>query len=298
MYDGPIIDAHMHLWDLANGYRWLTERDANFERLIGNYDKLRRDFLAPDYITMTAGCNVAKSVHVQAFGFPDNPVGETAWLEQQADRYGYPSAVVAYADLTDPGIAETLREHCAFRRVRGVRMPLNYDAAPWRRMAVRGDYMRDARWRGGFALLAPQGLSFDMQLYDHQVPDAVALARDFPETTIVIEHLAWPTDPAGGYDRWSGYLAALAECPQASMKLSGIGCVFGKSDPAVPRRYLRRAVEIFAAERCLFGSNCPPDTLFYEFSELVARYKEALADLSPREQHAIFFGTAEHVYRL
>jgi predicted TIM-barrel fold metal-dependent hydrolase len=38
MYSGPIIDTHMHLWDLANGYAWLNAPDPNFERLIGNYE--------------------------------------------------------------------------------------------------------------------------------------------------------------------------------------------------------------------------------------------------------------------
>ncbi len=58
-------------------------------------------------------------------------------------------------------------------------------------MTDRGDYMRDAQWRRGFALLSDYGLSFDLQMYDLQTADAVALAQYFPETTIVIEHLAW-----------------------------------------------------------------------------------------------------------
>jgi predicted TIM-barrel fold metal-dependent hydrolase len=44
MYTGPVIDTHMHLWDLANGYPWLSNPDPAFERLIGNYDRLRRNF--------------------------------------------------------------------------------------------------------------------------------------------------------------------------------------------------------------------------------------------------------------
>jgi predicted TIM-barrel fold metal-dependent hydrolase len=73
-------------------------------------------------------------------------------------------------------------------------MLLNYDRKAWRRMADRGDYMHDPQWQKGFALLSRHGLVFDMQIYDHQAPDAVALARGFPDTTIVVEHLAWPVD--------------------------------------------------------------------------------------------------------
>ena len=80
MYTGPIIDTHMHFWDLANAYPWLNNRDPAIERLIGKYELLRHNFLAPDYFAMTRGWNVVKSVHIQAFGFPDDPVGETEWL--------------------------------------------------------------------------------------------------------------------------------------------------------------------------------------------------------------------------
>jgi predicted TIM-barrel fold metal-dependent hydrolase len=298
IYTGPIIDAHMHLWDLANGYEWLTHPQPDFERLLGNYDRLRRNFLVPDYASRTSGWKVVKSVHVQAFGFPGDPVAETHWLQQQADRFGYPHGIVAYVDLSDARVEETLRGHCAHANVRGVRMPLNYDAAPWRRMADRGDYMRDTQWRKGFALLAAHGLSFDMQIYHHQAPDAVALARDFSDTAIVVEHLVWPTDPSANFEIWRRHLEALAECPNVFLKVSGIGVVFGRSAPDLIRRYLRRAVATFGPERCLFGSNCPPDTLCYDFETLIGAYLEAFSDLSPQAHHDLFCGTAQRVYRL
>ncbi len=53
MYTGPIIDNHMHFWDLSNDYPWLNNRDPAIERLIGNYEALRHNFLAPDYFAMT-----------------------------------------------------------------------------------------------------------------------------------------------------------------------------------------------------------------------------------------------------
>jgi predicted TIM-barrel fold metal-dependent hydrolase len=299
VYAGPVIDTHMHLWDLANGYPWLNKPDPAFARLIGNYDQLRRDFLAPDYVALTRDANVVKSVHIQAFGFLDDPLAETTWLGAQTRRYGYPTGIVAYADLMDPRLDETLRRHCEGGDVRGVRMPLNYDAEPWRRMADREDYMRDTQWRKGFALLSRHGLVFDMQIYDHQAHDAVALARNFPDTTIVVEHLAWPIDLSeSGFERWVQYVTSLAECPNVFMKMSGIGCVFQRSRRALVLRYLRQAVATFGAARCMFGSNCPPDTLYYGFAELMETYRDACSSLSTSEQHDVFHGTAQRVYRL
>jgi predicted TIM-barrel fold metal-dependent hydrolase len=300
MYSGPIIDSHMHLWDLANGYAWLNGPDPTLERLIGNYDALRHNFLPPDYAALIRGHNVLKSVHVQAFGFPENPAGETAWLQAQADRYGYPHGIVAFADLSDPDVEDTLRKHRAYRNVRGIRVPLNFDQAVWRRMTDRGDYMRDAQWRRGFALLSRYDLSFDVQIYDHQAPDAADLARAFPETTLIVEHLGWPitNESALGFEHWAERLTLLAECPNVFLKASGVGCVFHGAEPALIRQYLHRAVAIFGPQRCLFGSNCPPDTLFYDFSALLAAYADAFSDLTPEAQRAVFCDNAQRVYRL
>lgn len=298
MYTGPIIDSHMHLWDLANGYAWLSDRDPNMESLFGNYDKLRHNFLVPDYVALIGGFNVVKSVHVQAFGFPGNPVGETEWLEQQATENGFPQGIVAYANLADPGVDEVLRRHCERANVRGLRMPLNYADEPWRRMTDRGDYMRDEQWRRGFALLSRHGLAFDLQMYDHQTPDAVALAQDFPETTIVVEHLAWPIDlSADGFKRWSERLISLAQCANVVLKVSGIGCIFRAETHLIPR-YLKQAIATFSPERCMFGSNCPPDTVFHDFAWLLKSYMYAVSDCSPEQQRQFFYGTAERVYRL
>ena len=64
------------------------------------------------------------------------------------------------------------------------------------------------------------------------------------------------------------------------------------------RRYLRQAVATLGADRCMFGSNCPPDTLFYDFGALVGVYMEAFSDRSAADQHDLFCGTAFRVYRL
>ncbi|WP_245340592.1 hypothetical protein [Mesorhizobium sp. WSM4313] len=47
--------------------------------------------------------------------------------------------------------------------------------------------MESPQWRRGFARLAPLGLSFDLQLYWPQMDMALALARAFPDTSIVLE---------------------------------------------------------------------------------------------------------------
>lgn len=43
--------------------------------------------------------NVVKSVHVQANYDPSDPVGESRWLQEQADRARFPHAIVGHAGM-------------------------------------------------------------------------------------------------------------------------------------------------------------------------------------------------------
>src|SRR5882724_10593372 len=61
----PIIDGHMHLWDIdKNYYPWLTDQMRAL--WIGDYAKIRRNYLVSDYLRDAEGENVVKSVHLQA----------------------------------------------------------------------------------------------------------------------------------------------------------------------------------------------------------------------------------------
>lgn len=192
MYNDNIIDTHMHLWDLRNNYPWLMSNVPTLIRLGGNYDKLKHSFLAEDYIKESQKQKITKSIHIEAFGFKGNPVLETQWLQKQADQCGFPHGIIARAELHEPDIKTILKQHCQYPNVRGIRMALNYHHEPDLCMADRGNYLKDAKWKKGFALLEEYHLVFDLQIYDHQLEEAALLAQTFPNINIIIEHLAWP----------------------------------------------------------------------------------------------------------
>jgi predicted TIM-barrel fold metal-dependent hydrolase len=299
MYNDEIIDTHMHLWDLKNNYHWLNSNVPDFEKLIGNYDSLRHNFLPDDYHALVKNHKIVQSVHVQAFGFPDDPVAETQWLQDQANRYGFPHGIVAFANLAEADVGEILEQHARFPGVRGIRMPLNYHVTPYRRMADRGDYMADKQWRKGFALLADYDFSFDVQIYDHQIQDVTNLAEAFPHIKMIIEHFAWPTDlSAHGFALWKKRVASLVKFPNIYMKLSGIGCVFQHLEAQRISDYIDTALKLLGVDRCMFGSNCPPDTLFYTFDNLMTFYKKALLNFSTADQYKFFYLNAKKNYRL
>src|SRR5207244_3088138 len=80
-------------------------------------------------------------------------------------------------------------------RFRGIRQSAALDADPAASKYSTNPpahlYLRDDFQRG-FAQLAPRRLTFDVGCFFHQIPEVTALARAFPETTIILNHLGGP----------------------------------------------------------------------------------------------------------
>ena len=92
------------------------------------------------------------------------------------------------------------------------------------------DLLGDGKFRRGFAQLARLGLSFDAWVYHPQLDELAALARAFPNVTIVLNHIGAPlgVGPYAGkrdevFQVWSQGIAAISTCPNVAIKLGGVG---------------------------------------------------------------------------
>ncbi len=172
------------------------------------------------------------------------PVGEVEFANGVAAMTasgGYGEAqvcagIVGYADLTLGAPVEKVLEAqiaAGGGRFRGIRFiaATHPDQAQWGSMVMRPEgLLTDPRVREGFARLAPLGLSFDAWLYHTQLGDLVDLARAFPETLIVLDHVGGPIGLgryAGKRDEvftdWQAGIRELARCPNVHIKLGGLG---------------------------------------------------------------------------
>lgn len=287
-YQGQIIDAHMHLWETVNGYEWLPKIAEG---------ALNHNFFMRDYLEMAKGEAISQSVYIECGGFPHNPVLETRWVQEQADLYGGPQAIIGFAELDSPDFEKILKGHLQYPNFRGIRMPLNYVAGCFG--AKREDYMQDRAWRKGYALLAKYHLPFEMQIFDTQIPEAMEIARLFPDTPIILEHLGWPVEATWSYlPTWKNRLAAMAQYPHVFLKISCLGWIFPKGEESLILAYLKEALSLFGPGRCLVGSNCPPDRYHLPFDEIFQIMKKALSPYSAKDQQKVFYGNAKHLYRL
>ena len=172
--------------------------------------------------------------------------------------------------------------------------------------------------REGFAQLAPLGLSFDAFMYHPQLPELIDLARAFPATPIVLNHVGAPIG-LGRYKGkrdavfadWSARIRELAACPNVHVKLGGLGMrMFGfdvhegelppssEQLAALWRPYIETCISAFGPRRAMFESNFPVDKGSYGYGVFWNACKRLAQGASASEKADLFHGTASRVYRL
>ena len=297
--DFPIVDPHQHFWDLGrNYYPWLCDpKPVHFR--YGDYSSLKRNYLPPDYLSDAGALKIVKTVHVQANWDPTDPAGETRWLIDVPREYGYPHASVGAAYFDREDNADVLAKHAKSALTRGVR---NFPAtAETSAQAARGGpgSMDDPKWRDGYALLQKYGFSFDLQTPWWHLDAAAALARDFPKTQMIVVHAGMPADrSAEGLAAWRAALETVAQEPNVAIKISGIGRAGLPWTLTANGGIIRDAINIFGAERAMFASNYPVDSLAGSFQMIYGGFRAAVSNRQIEERRMLFHDNAVRIYRL
>ena len=283
----PIVDAHQHFWDpRVNYHPWLCDPEPIAFRY-GDYAALRRPYLPADYFADAKGFDVAKTVYIETEWDPRDPLGETEWVERLQRETGFPTVMVAQAWLDRDDAASLLERQATFAFVRGVRHK------------PRRGQMRDARWCAGYARLARLGLRFDLQAPWSELADAAELCRAFPDTQLILNHTGLPADrSAAGIAGWKRALASLAACPNAAIKISGLGVPGQQWTPALNRELVLAAIEAFGTGRAMFASNFPVDGLCGGFAEIYSGFREIVKDFPGPEQRRLFRDNALRIYAM
>jgi predicted TIM-barrel fold metal-dependent hydrolase len=239
---------------------------------------LRKRYLVEDYRADNAGWHVVRGVYVEAEWDPRDPVGEMTFISRVREKSDFPTVAIAQAWLHREDCAAVLQAHAQHDFVRGIRHK------------PKPGMMDDARWRAGYARLAALGLHFELQAPWCQLEEAARLARDFPDTGIVLNHTGLPLDPE--ISGWKSAMAALAACPNVTVKISGLGRVTRK------REVILSTIEVFGTARAMFASNFPVDGLCSSFDEIYRCFDEVTRGIADSERRALFHDNAVRIYRM
>lgn len=298
-----MIDAHQHFWQVGRfDYPWMKSDN----------EILYRDYLPAQLEPVLRENGVNKTVLVQA----SNSVAESRWLLQLADEHSFIAGVVGWVDLMSLETASQLEELTAHPKFKGVRHLV--ESEPHDDWLVHGEVLN------GLKLLAAFDLSYDLLVHTRHLPYARQVAEECPELSLVIDHLAKPPIATGEFAEWARELKPLAAFPNVHCKLSGLVTEAVGARAARPhsspgsrsesageppalrlewhiedlRPYVDYALEIFGAERLMFGSDYPVCLLAASYKQVLESFQELTKNLSTADQDRIFGGNAASFYRL
>jgi len=348
----PIVDPHIHQWDPLN-----TPHAAAFlVKVFGRYptlmDKMVRllkpkpvieflgltdyglaPYLPADFKKDCGPYTVESAVHIEA-GWHEHEglgvVNETKWVNQLpfAEQGIKLSTIVGTADPRSKQFPDILAAHQASSpQFSGIRkMASFHDDKGIYRWADQPALYTDKKFLTGFEHLAKTSLTFDAWTYSTQINEVSTLAKAFPETPIVIDHLATPAglfgpvgrrtgktenERAGIFSRWKDDIAHLAECPNVHAKISGLmmpvlGHSFHKTRQLATADNMvtllspmvDHAMNVFGHERIIYASNFPMDKVSARLTDIIEAYIKMINPYGDVALESVFRGNAKKFYRI
>jgi L-fuconolactonase len=279
----PIVDTHLHIWDLTRlRYPWLA-----------GVPMLNRNHLIEDYRCACGSVPVAKMVFVQCECDPAQFRKEVEWVSEVARQDDRIRGIVAWAPLENGDAAEPdVARLAANPLVKGIRRIIQFESDIG--FCLRPDFVR------GVQLLHGHGFSFDLCINHLQLANTIKLGRQCPDVAFVLDHIGKPDIKAGLLDPWRDELRALAEMENVSCKLSGLATEadHAKWTPGELRPYIDHVIDCFGFDRVLFGGDWPVSTQATDYPRWVTTLDDALRGCSPGELQNVYVGNAERFYRV
>ena len=291
----PIIDTHVHFWDMATlglGMKWVWLEKEFVHPILGDIDAMKSvKYTIDSVVAESRFADVSGFVHVQAALGSEDPVSETRWLTDMRKNSSVPFTIVAHADLgTDQAIAQ-LDGHGESPYLAGVR---DFAAES---ILASGEI--NSVYEESLRVLSQRGLVFDLDCEWMNMPAATALARRHPDLAIVLEHIGFPRARDTEYfENWKRSLNELASAENVTVKISGLAMTDPHFTKDSLRPWVEACVEAFGPDRCVVGSNWPVDRLYSSYDVIMDLYREYISTLSDSEQARILHDNAARLYKL
>ena len=272
------IDSHHHVW---------VYRPEEHPWIGPTLTALRRDYLIDEFEQILHSAGYAGSVVVQA----RQSMEETRWLLRQAKTRPFLRAVVGWIDLCSSRVEERLQDFLPEPKLVGFRHNIHNES---------DDFTRRKDFRRGLGVLQRYGLAYDLLIFPRHLPLVEPLVDEFPDLTLVIDHLAKPMTDGTDLVAWKKNLGRLAASPRVSIKLSGLSSETSPSrwDMTSIRFLLDAAWEAFGPERMMAASNWPVSNLAGSYAWTMGLVEDFLLKHGARAADLVLGGNAERIYRL
>ncbi len=276
-----MLDTHHHLWSYnAGDYPWIPDNTP-----------LAQNQLLAELEEVTSAAGVTETIAVQARQI----IEESSFLLKMADQSDLIRGIVGWLPLVSENVEKDLERFSDHPKFVGIRHVLQDEPDEY---FLRNDFHR------GLSKLPAHDLRYDILLYQDQIPVATKLIDRQPELGMIINHIAKPKAQNGRIEvEWRRGMKELAKRENIlGVKFSGLATEFSDEDevdPSTIRAYFEETLEIFGAERVMFGTDWPVCLLrldsYQEWSDTVIGLTSSL---SADEKDLILHKNGETAYQL
>lgn len=284
MPDFPIIDSHVHLYDVGRlTYGWLN-----------GVPKINRTYLLEDFDKARGPVEVDKIVFAEVAVDPGLHLEEARFVQEMADRDPRLCGMIAHAPMEKgpAAIEPDLVKLKEFGTLRGIRRLIETEKDP--------SFCLEPGFVEAVKLLPKHGLTFDICVKHWAMVFALELVKRCPDVTFVLDHIGKPGIRQGLHEPWWSQIRELARMPNVVVKISGVVTEADhrnwKKTDVMP--YVVHVIDCFGFDRVMYGSDWTVSELTHPYPAWVEIIDEVVHGASPQEKRKLYRDTASRVYRL
>jgi L-fuconolactonase len=280
----PIVDTHLHLWDL-NRLRLPWVRKGT---------PLARSYVMKDFQAAVEGLHVVKAVYMEV----DVEVGqERAEAEAILEMCRQDNTPLKAAVISGRPASDDFRRYLeGFKRnpyLKGVRQVLHGDGTP-AGFCLTPSFVR------GIRLLGDMGLRFDLCMRSGELADGIKLIEACPNTRFILDHCGNMNVQSKDRAQWQRDMERMARAKNIVCKVSGIVA------SARPEKWtaadlapiINHTLSSFGPDRVMFGGDWPVCTLAATYRQWVEPLKSIVRERPMEEQRKLFHDNASRFYAL
>jgi len=281
--DFPIIDSHVHLYDVTKlRYSWMSGVPQLAHTTgMAEFDQARTSVAVEQLVFVEV--DVDPGLHLDEARF-------VAGLAEKDKRIG---AIVAHAPIhKGKSVEDDLIALKAIPGVKGVRRLIQQEPDP--------TTILNPEFIDGVRLLKKYDLSFDVCIKHYQLAYAIELIKRCPDVSFIFDHIGKPDIRNSIVEPWNSQMRELAKLPNVVCKMSGVVTEADHKSWTREqlRPYIEHTIDVFGFNRVMFGSDWTVSTLALNYPTWVDILDEILSKASQDEKKSFWRDTAIKAYKL
>ncbi len=279
----PIVDTHLHLWDITHlDYPWL---DA--------VPYINRSFTLSDYNAACGPVKVEKMVFMQCECRPPQYTQEVAWISELAKTDRRLQGIVSWAPMEKgEGVRPEIEALKKNPLVKGVRRIIQFEDDL--EFCLRPDFI------AGVQILSEYGLTFDICIDHRHTAAVIKFVEQCPDVKFILDHIGKPDIKNRRREPWKSEIKTLSGFPNVYCKVSSLATEADHErwtrDDLAP--FVDHIFDCFGYDRTVYAGDWPVSSQAASIPVCVETTEYFLSGAGEIEKKKVFYDNAVSFYGL